>query len=408
MRGVRGVFVLLAAACAGGEEVVEWAGVERDSAGVSIVENPANDLWREGESWTAEPTLEIGVAAGDAAYEFGDVRGVALLSGGRIAVLDAQTAQVRLFGADGTALGSFGRQGSGPGELSRYADALWSEPADTLVVVDMGNRAVYRYTADGVFARAVRMPMEGGFTYYWMGDGAGLAYHNARAFAGQQADSQERLEVRAADGTLVRTVATYPARESMTGDRSGVRLQLFSPETRWAIGDSGAVWMGDTHAYRIWRYDAQGRIDRIVNAPFTARPVTDADRLFYIDAMVRLWEGRVSPAMRPQLRSATTFHSTFPVFVSLRGGPDGTLWVQPFRGPDEMPADERSTLDPERDLGSPDWHVFDRRGRRLGTVRFPPRFTPYVFAGETILGVARDADNVQRVIRLALRRSVPR
>ena len=69
-----------------------------------------------------------------------------------------------------------------------------------------------------------------------------------------------------------------------------------------------------------------------------------------------------------------------------------------------LPDAERATLDAERDLGSPDWHVFDRRGRWLGSVRFPPRFTPYVLSAETILGVTRDANNVQRVVRLRLRR----
>ncbi|MCI0432851.1 MAG: 6-bladed beta-propeller [Gemmatimonadetes bacterium] len=384
-----------------------WNGVVRDSAGVTIVENTEQALWDADENWIAEPALTIGAGHGDdeADYEFGNVRGVVVLVDGRIAVLDALASRVRIFTADGGAAGAFGSSGRGPGELTEYADALWSEPGDTLVVVDMGSRSISRFLADGTFVRALQMPFEGGFTYYWKGDAAGLAYHNARQFAGRSADTLESIEVRDAAGRLVHTVARYGAREAMAADRSGVRLTLFAPEIQWTPAPGGGVWVGETHAYQLKRYGLNGQIVRVVTKPFSPRPVSDADRVFYVDAMVRLWQNRVSPAMRPQLRDVTSFHETMPVFVDVRTGPVGTLWVQPFRGVAMMPAGERDTFDPERDLGGTEWDVFDTDGRFLGAVGLPLRFTPYVFRGASLFGVSRDADDVQRIVRLDLRRA---
>jgi hypothetical protein len=145
-------------------------------------------------------------------------------------------------------------------------------------------------------------------------------------------------------------------------------------------------------------------VDRILVRPAEAVAVSEADRLFYVDAMVRLWQGRVSPAMRPQLRDATTFAPVFPLFESLTTGPNATLWIQPFRPASQMPADERSTFDPERDLGSPFWNVFGADGRYLGDVLLPARFTPYFARESSIWGVARNSLDVQRVIRVDLRR----
>ncbi len=42
----------IGAACGGGES--RWAGTITDSAGVTIVSNPAEGIWTEAERWTVE------------------------------------------------------------------------------------------------------------------------------------------------------------------------------------------------------------------------------------------------------------------------------------------------------------------------------------------------------------------
>jgi len=95
------------------------------------------------ETLSATVTLQIGEAEGEPAYLFGRVSGLALDAGGRIYVADGQANEVRIFAPDGTHSFSFGRAGSGPGEM-RQPCCLASDRAGLLWMRDVGNA---RYTA---------------------------------------------------------------------------------------------------------------------------------------------------------------------------------------------------------------------------------------------------------------------
>ncbi|MDE0648826.1 MAG: hypothetical protein OXI12_00600, partial [Gammaproteobacteria bacterium] len=51
----------------------EWAGTVNDSAGVTVVANPAAGLWMEATAWRLEEELRIGVVDGDPMREFGSI-----------------------------------------------------------------------------------------------------------------------------------------------------------------------------------------------------------------------------------------------------------------------------------------------------------------------------------------------
>jgi len=111
------------------------------------------------EALAATVTLEIGEAEGEPAYLFGRVSGLALDAGGRIYVADGQASEVRVFAPDGTHLFSFGRAGSGPGEM-RQPCCLAFDRAGLLWLRDVGNARynAYRIDAGGVtYVRQVRM-----------------------------------------------------------------------------------------------------------------------------------------------------------------------------------------------------------------------------------------------------------
>lgn len=50
--------------------------------------------------------------------------------------------------------------------------------------------------------------------------------------------------------------------------------------------------------------------------------------------------------------------------------------------------------------GSSNWDVFDEGGRYLGVTRMPTGFTPTLFLGDRIYGVALDELEVPYVVRL--------
>ena len=146
--------LLAALACADGSDVsAVTAGVsERDSAGVTIVENtafevPAELAWRVSE----EPILTIGAVSGAPEQQFAQIQGVARLSDGRIAVLEGQVSELRYFSASGRHLLTVGGTGPGPGEIGS-AWALTRLPGDSLLVEDLYTAYVI-FRPDGSFDR---------------------------------------------------------------------------------------------------------------------------------------------------------------------------------------------------------------------------------------------------------------
>jgi len=88
----------------------------RDSAGVRTVEN-ARPIWTDGERLQLAPTPRLTIGStGDSAYRFSRIRGVMLLSGGRIAVADGGSLQLRFFDSAGRFLVARGGKGTAPGQ----------------------------------------------------------------------------------------------------------------------------------------------------------------------------------------------------------------------------------------------------------------------------------------------------
>ncbi len=66
---------------------------------------------------------------------------------------------------------------------------------------------------------------------------------------------------------------------------------------------------------------------------------------------------------------------------------DGYLWVRAY----DVPGHEANN-----------WSVFDAEGTLRGAVELPPRFQPLDIGSDYVLGVWRDADDVEHVRMYAL------
>ena len=66
-----------------------------------------------------EELARVGVLDGAPEYTFGQISYVAALRDGGVIVVDWQLAQIREYDSFGTYIGTFGREGEGPGEYQR-------------------------------------------------------------------------------------------------------------------------------------------------------------------------------------------------------------------------------------------------------------------------------------------------
>ncbi|MGH7467554.1 MAG: 6-bladed beta-propeller [Longimicrobiales bacterium] len=106
--------------------------------------------------WTlsARPLVEIGTVEGDANHELFDARSSVRLLDGRIVVLNAGSAELRFFDAQGKFLFKTGARGGGPGEYMQPA-RLYYTHRDSLIVFDQGNERESHLDTQGRFINGV-------------------------------------------------------------------------------------------------------------------------------------------------------------------------------------------------------------------------------------------------------------
>lgn len=139
-------------AVSGGESQAVTGARARDLE-VTQVPGSRDTLWRIEQ----EPTLVLGLSEGRDEYLFFHIRGATRLSTGNIVVLNGGTRELRAFSPSGRHLWTAGGPGDGPGEM-RAPSYLERLPGDLLQVQDVVSRI--RYAPDGTLADHDRLAIE--------------------------------------------------------------------------------------------------------------------------------------------------------------------------------------------------------------------------------------------------------
>lgn len=395
---------LVLAGCGGGADGA-WEGTVRDSAGVEIVASTGG-AWGAEEGWTVTQDMAVGAAEGEPEYQFGQIAGIDVDSEGRLYVLDQQAQEIRVFGPSGEFLNRVGKAGAGPGELSRAAGPVFVGPGDTLAVPDVLLQRVTRYTPAGELAGSYPLPMNEGISVKWMEAPNEDLVQQAMIMAlpNQPAVEAKNLLLRRSPAGEIRdTVMELPIGKTVDLSGGGPRIRLFEAEPTWAVGPDGRFYFGNNSRYRLEEYSPDGRLVRVIEKAAERRPVTEGDQAEFRRILMDLWKRQgIPPEQMSQLEQAVSFAEHYPAYANVLGGPDGTLWVQAIQTPEEVQAQGGSFN--IQDVGSARWEVFDDRGRLLGQVTMPPRFTPLMFLGEDLYGVLRDDMDVQYAARMHVER----
>jgi hypothetical protein len=179
--------------------------------------------------------------------------------------------------------------------------------------------------------------------------------------------------------------ALYRPSESPGWD--GPAPVALGPETVMLVtGDS--IVIGTNESYELAMYDLAGRPVRIIRVAVPARPVEDEDVEL---VRKKAWEefeprsGEMPQQMISDYRAFLDdqrYAEQLPFYGVFAADPAGNLWAQDYPRPAD--AEERFT-------------VFDRDGELIARVRLPPGLHFLAAGDDAILGLWRDADDVEQL-----------
>ncbi len=297
--------------CQPGDAPIHSTFLVRDSAGIETVESTApawtGDAWRLSDT----PSLVIGRMEGDERYLFGNVAGALVLRDGRIAVLDGQSALLRVYSPEGEYIEDWGGQGEGPGEFS-YPWSISPYRGDSVLASELVARRFLIFDDRGRFGRS--MVPEIGMSFYselralWdEGDRSVIPAESCCRFWGplstgafllsypemipNTGSGTTRASVSAAiiadSGGAARPAGVFEGRRYRLGREEHPVGFQFSPWFNMAPGAVG-YFATEGDSYSIDEYDASGRLRRIIRLAREPRPVTDGVKEAH-EARLREW-----------------------------------------------------------------------------------------------------------------------
>ena len=324
--------------CSGSERVAWRGSIDTVSATIRTV-NEGGQVWPRGAEWRIEEDLRIGTLEGGP-EEFSTIRHFTVDHHGSIYVLMYDAGEVRVFDRDGKFVRTMGRNGRGPGELSR-SSSVNVDSAGNIWVADMARFVVFDST--GQYSKTVsrmfpfperpRDRIVGGRLYDFRTDtpGGPLAFvHIALNADGTFADS------------LVVRGRPFPPGPLRVIPYTGQTVTHFTPDH--------AIWIGYSDTYRFVKVTFDHDTMRIIERLNVDRPaVIESDAKRWVLKPELAAEIGVPPIDPRDLPSHKTYWSDF--FVS----DSGQLWVIPFTSPGGTTT---RVVD-----------VFDADGRYLGRAR---------------------------------------
>jgi streptogramin lyase len=358
--------------------------------GTVAVHNPERGAWSAQTAWRAVEDLRLGTADGAGPDVFAFPAALEVDALGRLYVLDGPASQVRVFGADGRHVRSFGRQGAGPGEFKQPMGMAMA-PDGALWVVDSGNGRFAVFDTTGALRTTVRRA-SGLMAFPWPGrfDRQGRLWDVSAGSHGINGPPS-LLQVDPSSGGVrpVALPAFTPAQFSSSNGPVSVAAPVpFSPEFVWTLDADGRVWSGVTDRYRLRLHEPAGDTVRVVERDAAPVQVAASER-DSVPARLKWFTdqgGRIDLSRVPRQK---------PAFVSIRTDDRGWVWVRP-----SLPATERNAA----------FDVFDPDGRYQGRITLPVQHEdgmPLVVRGDHIYATVLSDAGVPQVVRFRIEGRAP-
>lgn len=343
---------------------------------------------QEASTWTPSPeAVEMGRGAEEL---FQQVMFGRLLPDGRVVVADAEALFLRVYGPEGERQVEMGGSGGGPGEF-RTIHGLWLLPEGGIGVWDSGSRRFTTFDPQGELLATQPVRADGG-----MGPG------NLEVFLGSFGNGDVvlaslRLDQRPIRATPERWVLGVfgPGGElrRTLGQVDGMwragRAPLpFSPVPRVAVGED-SIWVAHGYEPELEVWTAGGDVARTIELAWRVRP--SGDPWATLEAELR----RRDKHLFLQLLDEAPRTDEFPAVGGLLMDDRGYLWVKQYDPNADALWLKRNALE----IGpGGEWRILGPKGEWVARIRLPDDLIPLDIRGNRLLGVARDALDVERVV----------
>ena len=408
-----GVVIAVLSACSSTERPV--GAVVSDSAGVEIVINPPGEL----PELVLEEDLRIGQIEGDERYLFDQIRSIAVSEGDSILVVNGGSATVRLYAPNGAFVREFGSKGGGPGE----ADALLlgGVSGDTVHVLGVGSgpprTLLFNKAGEFLTSWPQRQADQGAVTLVGRVGDVWLA--SVRRFgdpaswsSGQTIiDSLRLYEVDPGTGLLGAHVLTR-AGQTMNyhgGGELGAG-PIFDALPQVTTSRDGFIYYTEASSHEIEVLDTNGKLLRRIRRDVPRVPVTQELVKAYKAGVDEFYRSVPNHAGKEEeirrVRDGREPDAEYlPIIARLIVGADGSIWLE-RRDLQGDPVEMELNLSFGRGAEPVPqvWEIMDGDGLAVGSVRLSGYFQPHVVSTDYVVGVLRDALDVEYVVRYRLRR----
>ncbi|MFC1662405.1 hypothetical protein ACFL3S_13295, partial [Gemmatimonadota bacterium] len=185
-------------------------------------------------------------------------------------------------------------------------------------------------------------------------------------------------------GGLLDTLGLFPGRELIITEEDGRGVMgspLFGRTSSSTIRGDRLV-EGSQDRFEVGEYGEDGDLLRLVRVLGQDLTVTAEDVEAYFRARLDIVPQDQQTRARADLE-AKPVPLTRPAYGDLRSDPSGNLWAAAYAPYPILPES---------------WSVFGPEGWWLGEVGMPPRFYPWDFGGDWLLGVETDDLGVEYVV----------
>ena len=377
----------------------------RDSAGIRIVEN-FSASWTTPWRVAPEPSLTIGSIGGNPDQELDRVTGGVRLANGSVVVANAGWYELLYYDQNGALVHRAGGRGGGPGEFQSL-EWIARFGADSVLALDVHAQRVSFFDSQGRFGRSIRLEPNADMPFPapvgFFSDGSLLAIKGLLRLGADPPIRAERAEEPLyrfeADGSAATLLGHFPGPERIVvptgpaarsgGDGLERRARPFGRRTVFAAA-ADLFFVADNDRYEIRVYASDGQLRMIIRRESDPIRLTGADYGAFRDSVLEAVDTFARAQMRVLFETMPPWHETLPAYAPhIRVDHELNLWVQEST----RPGDPISR-----------WSVYAPDGRLRGMLDLPPGLELLDIGEDYILGLRRDALDVEYVVQYELDR----